>query len=104
MILVRSAGANILICSGVIERTLTNIAYELRVTSLFSNMIGRIIVPFDLRASSVNAEATPLEPVLEFAVPQEAAVAEEGILGFVGFGARMDRDVGEGILGIVAAA
>jgi hypothetical protein len=103
VILARSAGASILICSGVIERTLTNIAYELRVTSLFSSVIGRILVPFDLRASSVDAEAAPLESVLEFAVPQEVAVPEEGILGFGGLGARMDRDVGEGILGIVAA-
>lgn len=35
MMLARSAGASMLICSGVIERTLINIAYELRIIFLF---------------------------------------------------------------------
>ena len=57
MILARSAGANILSCSGVIERTLISIACKLRVISWFGYAMGRI-APFDLRASSADVVAT----------------------------------------------
>ena len=98
MILARSPGASKLICSGVIERTLINIACNLRVTCLFRGVIGRII-PFDLRASSADVEVMPWQPVLEPAVPEEVAQdAEEGIPGIGG----PDVGAAEGILGIVA--
>jgi len=89
-----------LICSGVIERTLTNIACKARVTRLFSNGIERAL-PFDLQAGSGDVGAIPWRPVLELAVPQGVAV-EEGIPEFGGSVVGVRRDVGEGILDIVA--
>ena len=56
MILTRSVGASILICSGVIERTLISIACKLRVTFLFGDDAFGKIVPFDLRASAADVE------------------------------------------------
>ena len=59
MMLARSDGASMLICSGVIERTLINIACKPRVSSSFGDAIGSI-VPFDLQASSADVEVMPL--------------------------------------------
>jgi len=58
MILARSVGASILICSGVIERTLINIACKAYVTLLFSEVIESV-VPVDLQASSGDAGVMP---------------------------------------------
>ena len=93
-----------LICSGVIERTLTNMAYKLCVTSLVNDKIERI-VPFDLQASSADAGVTSWWLVLELAGPQGVGdEAEEGIPGFDGLDARMDRGFEGGILGMAAVA
>ena len=46
-----------LICSGVIERTLTNMAYKLCITSLVNDKIERV-VPSDLQANSASAGVT----------------------------------------------
>ena len=86
-----------LICSGVIERTLTNIACKARVTCLFRNEVERAL-PFDLQASSGSVGAIPWRLVLELAVPQEVAV--EGILDSGGSDVWVGRGVGEDILGI----
>ena len=91
IILARSAGASILICSGLIERTLINIAYEVCVTFLLDSAIERTI-PFDLQASPGNAGVMPWKPVLELGALQEVE-AEEGIPGFGGLDVRVDRDV-----------
>ena len=77
-------------------------AYKARVSFSFGDAIERAI-PFDLQASSGDAGAAPWKLVLELAVPQ-GVVAEGGIPGFGGSGVRVYRGVGEGILGIVAAA
>ena len=53
MILARSVGASILICSGVIERTLTNMAYKLRITSSLNDVV-EMIVPSGLQVGSVG--------------------------------------------------
>lgn len=71
------------------------------VTSLLCNTTERII-PFDLQASPGNAGVIPSQPVLELAA-QQGVVAGEGIPGFGDWDVRADRDVGEGILGIVVA-
>ena len=92
-----------LICSGVIERTLTNIACKTRVICLFSDAVERII-PFDLQASSGDVGAMPSQPVLELVAPQGVVVVEEGIPGFGGSDVRTDQGVGEGMLGIAAVA
>jgi len=102
MILARSEGANILICSGVIVRTLTNIAYKPYVTISLDKIIEEAL-PFDLRASSGGAGVMPLRPALELAAPQEVAdEVGEGIPGSGGSEVRVDRDVERGILGIAA--
>ena len=103
MILARSDGASILICSGVIERTFISIAYEARVIFSSRNAMERV-VPFDLRASSGDVGVMPWQPGLELAVPQEVVDDAEGIPGFGDLDLRVDRDVEEGILGIVAVA
>ena len=58
MILARSDGANILICSGVIERTLINIACKTHVTFLSMDTTERG-VPFDLQAGSGDVGVMP---------------------------------------------
>ena len=42
MMLARSAGASMLICSGVIERTLINMACKTYITFLFNDAIGKV--------------------------------------------------------------
>lgn len=103
MILARSDGASILICSGVIERTFISIAYEAHITFLSRNAI-KIVVPFDLQASSGDVGVVPWQPGPELVVLQEVADDAEGIPGPGDLDARVERDVEEGILGIVAAA
>ena len=100
--LARSAGASMLICSGVIERTLINMACKTYITFLFNDAIGKVI-PFDLQASFGNVGVILRRPVLELAAPQGVA-AGEGIPGFGGSDVWMGRDAEEGILGIVAVA
>lgn len=103
MILARSDGASILICSGVIERTFINIAYKARVISLSRDVIERA-VPFDPRASSGDVGVMPWRPEPGLVVLREVVDDAEGIPGFGDLDVRMDRDVEEGILGIVVAA
>lgn len=99
----RSDGASILICSGVIERTLINIAYELRYF-LFVGRFNERILPFGPRASSADVGVMPWQLVLEPAVPREVgSYAGEGIPAVDGSRVGVGRGVGEGILGIVAA-
>jgi len=58
MILARFDGASILICSGVIERTLINIAYKAHVMFLSMDATERA-VPFDLQAGSGDVGVMP---------------------------------------------